>query len=202
MIISGPSGVGKNTLIDYMKKRYNISFEIPFTSREPRPQEIEKNEYYFLSKKEFQKRIAKNDFLDWDYTLNNYYGFRKDFSPNKNTHIITHALARLALRLKVKLPFTYLVFLLPENFNEILARLSSRGIDSNQLQSRILHGEEEIEHSALFDQIVKIPNGQNITERCQEIWDYFSKSISETPLAYREVSGRSYKGIVNIRKVT
>lgn len=75
IIISGPSTVGKNPFIYEICERYAFTYVIPYTTRKMRYDELEGKDYIFLSKKEFQSRIKSREMNEWDYCLENYYGY-------------------------------------------------------------------------------------------------------------------------------
>ena len=80
MIVSGPSGVGKGTLVKRLiRERADVTECITCTTRAPRAGEVHGREYFFLTKEEFEKRIAEQGFLEYDKHFDNYYGTPKDF---------------------------------------------------------------------------------------------------------------------------
>ena len=80
MVVSGPSGVGKGTLVKTMiKRREDVVESVSCTTRAPREGEVNGREYFFLSKEEFARRIEEGDFLEYDEHFGNYYGTPKSF---------------------------------------------------------------------------------------------------------------------------
>ena len=78
IVISGPSGVGKNTVIDHLFKRQpDLKYSVSATTRIPRPNEIDGQHYFFLTETEFQKKIGNGEFLEWAKVYENYYGTPK-----------------------------------------------------------------------------------------------------------------------------
>ena len=74
-IISAPSGSGKSTLVGHLMQRVsNLRFSISYTTRKPRGQEKDGTEYYFISREQFEARIARDEFLEWADVFGNYYG--------------------------------------------------------------------------------------------------------------------------------
>lgn len=154
IIVSGPSTVGKNPFIYQACKLYDLSFVIPYTTRQIRHDEIDGKDYFFLSKAEFQLKIQKRDIRDWDYCLDNYYGYSYKFPGEGKT--ITHGLSRLALRIKDKYPQSITtIFLMPENKDKIFDNLKTiyKGKDLFLRENLV---EEEICHSKLFDKIFTV----------------------------------------------
>ena len=85
IIISGPSTIGKNPFIYEVCKNFNFSYVTPLTTRQKRAEEIDKVDYTFLTKEEFKEKIRKNVIKQWDYCLNNYYGYSFDFPGDEDT---------------------------------------------------------------------------------------------------------------------
>jgi len=116
IIISGPSTIGKNPLIEIICKNYNAEFITPVTTRLKRVEENNAVDYYFISKQEFLNQIKCNFFIEWDFNLSNFYGFYF-FNSTKNN--ITHSLSRMAIRIKRKTENVITIFLYPKNINQI-----------------------------------------------------------------------------------
>lgn len=152
IIVSGPSTVGKNPFIYRACKLYGIDYVIPYTTRERRCEELNGRDYFFLSKPEFQLKIHINEIIEWDYCLENYYGYRSDFPGCRGQ--ITHGLSRMALRIKAKYPNEITtIFLMPSNKDKIFSNLKQ--IYSGKILSlREALVEEELCHSVLFDIIL------------------------------------------------
>lgn len=154
IIISGPSTVGKNPFIYQACKLYNLNFVIPYTTRQIRSDELEGKDYFFLSKAEFQSKIKERKIREWDYCLDNYYGYSYEFS--EGVGMITHGLSRLALRIKDKYPQNITtVFLMPDNKEKIFNNLKKL-YDGRDLLLRESLVEEEICHARLFDMIFTV----------------------------------------------
>ena len=163
IIISGPSTVGKNPLIYEACKRFDLEFIIPYTTRSIRTEEVHGIDYFFLTTNEFQTKIKNKILTEWDYCLDNYYGYAFDF-PGTNKQI-THSLSRMALRIKQKyLENITTVFLMPNDIAQIHYNLKQIYSGKN-LYLRQSLVEEELRHSVLFDKIVVSTNpSKNILE--------------------------------------
>lgn len=154
IIVSGPSTVGKNPLIYRMCKEYGFNFVIPSTTREIRKEEIAGEDYHFISQLDFQTQIKKGIITEWDYALNNYYGYAFEFPGN--SRMITHGLSRMTIRIKEKYPNEITtVFLKPTNVDRIYMTLEKiyRG---QELELRRALVKEEIIHSCMFDIVIDI----------------------------------------------
>jgi guanylate kinase len=159
IIISGPSSVGKNTLISSIISKTSSKFIVPVTSRNKREGEGDGRDYEFLSKTKFREEIRNQTIEDWDYTLGNYYGFRRNLSASSGALTVTHALARMALRIRLRIPDVVLIFLRPLDSNNHLERLHERFPDDEDRLARIAHWKEELEHECLFDHILSVRGG-------------------------------------------
>ena len=154
IIVSGPSTVGKNPFIYQACKLYNLEYVIPSTTRQARKEEINCKDYCFLSKADFQFKIHNQEIIEWDYCLDNYYGYMFEFPGGNNQ--ITHGLSRMALRIKEKYPQNITtVFLKPNNMDSIFDNLK-KIYSGRALVLRQALVEEEICHSALFDKIFTV----------------------------------------------
>lgn len=151
IIISGPSTVGKNPLIYKICAVYDFKYIVPCTTRLMRPEESNGTDYVFLSKCGFQTKVRQREITEWDYCLENYYGYTFKF-PGKGNQI-THGLSRMALRIKFKYPDKITtVFLMPENVDKIFCNVR-KIYEGKTLLLRESLIEEELCHSALFDYI-------------------------------------------------
>jgi len=130
-IFSSPSGAGKTTLVKKISKNKNFSVSISHTTRQPRPNEKNGNDYYFVSKNQFKKLIQKNEFLEHAKVFDNYYGSSKKLvvqKLKKGKNIIfdidwqgTRQIRNKKLKYKLK---TF--FILPPSKKELLKRLIKR----------------------------------------------------------------------------
>lgn len=153
LIISGPSGAGKNTCIkQILKKCSDARFITPFTTRAKRHDETNDKDYHFISHDDFLKSYNKKEIIDWDYTLNNYYGFFKTDFENDSNILITHALAKMALRMKSnQLKNCITIFIEPLDVKETQQRITLRDHSKKDLEIRLQHGVDELVHKNLFD---------------------------------------------------
>ena len=171
IIVSGPSTIGKNPFIYKACSLFNYNYIIPYTTRAIRSDEVDGRDYHFLLKEEFQHRIQTASIRDWDYCLQNYYGYVFDFPGEKG--LITHGLSRLALRLKYKYPHKITtVFLMPYNIESINENLKMIYSGTSLILRQALV-EEEICHSALFDQVYTVSNSVFELFNKQEVVNVF-----------------------------
>lgn len=164
IFISGPSGVGKGTLIGILRKKYKDTYLFPpsCTTRDPRPGEIDGETYFFISKEEFQQRIEKGDFLEYAQVHNgNYYGTLKHrlVDPIKDGYIVIREFdVQGFMQAKDRLPredYTS-IFLTPDGDIDILIdRIQKRApISDEELKKRIESMKKELSLADEYDHIV------------------------------------------------
>lgn len=135
IIVSGPSGVGKGTIVKTLiKRRSDVVESVSCTTRAPRAGEVHGREYYFLDKVDFLKRIEENDFLEYDEHFGNYYGTPKSFVKEtlKEKSVILEIDVVGALNAKKEFPDCVLVMIVPPSEEELKRRLISRGTESEE----------------------------------------------------------------------
>jgi guanylate kinase len=171
IIISAPSGAGKTTLCQALKKRLpDLNFSVSHTTRPPRENEQDGVDYHFTSKEKFIGMADRNEFLEWAQIHDNYYG-----TPLKNIESTLQKGKDLVLELDIqgvealrnlKYQGVY-IFILPPSMEELEKRLTERGTESdNQVKQRLEVGKKEIAKSHLYDYAV---TNVNIDESVETI---------------------------------
>lgn len=158
-VVSGPSGAGKDTLVDALRARMpRLKYSVSATTREPRPGEREGEHYFFLSRDEFEKRIATNGFLETREYNGNLYGTPRDFVERTLTEgydLIMKPEVNGALAIKSTFPDAVLIFLLPDKFSHLRERLLARRTETNEEIARRLEiAHEEMQYLPEFEYIV------------------------------------------------
>lgn len=141
-VISGPSGVGKGTLVaEILKRNENIKLSVSATTRSPRPNEVNGVNYHFFSKDEFQKLIENNELIEWAQFADNYYGtYEKvvnEVLANGND-LIVEIEVQGALQIKSKRPDAILIFILPPSLQELKNRLEGRRTETAEVIAKRL----------------------------------------------------------------
>lgn len=149
ILISGPSGTGKGTVCDLLRKNHpEISYSISATTRQPRPGEQDGVNYYFYDKEKFQQMIAAGELLEWAEVYGNYYGTPKQKvldRLNAGDDILLEIDTQGALNVMQAMPEGLFIFLLPPSLEELANRLKGRGTETEEsLQRRLGAAVDEI----------------------------------------------------------
>ena len=157
-VISGASGVGKSTVLaKVMEARKDLTFSVSATTREPRPGEQEGISYYFVSKEKFLDMIAKDEFLEYDAHMDNYYGTPKGQLEEKLSrgHVLLDIEPNGAFIVQKARPDAQLIFIAPPSLEELERRLRSRGDTSEeQITKRLGRSQWEMEQGKKYDHYV------------------------------------------------
>lgn len=175
LAISGPSGVGKGTIVkEILKRRTDIVESVSCTTRAPRAGETHGREYFFLTKEEFQDRISKDDFLEYDEHFGNFYGTPKSFVKEtlKEKSVILEIDVVGALNAKKAFPDGLLVFVAPPSEEELKKRLSGRQTESEEeIENRLSRLEYELSRKDEYDHVVVNDDLNEAVERICELID-------------------------------
>ncbi len=157
-VISGASGVGKSTVLSrVMAQREDLLFSVSATTRSPRPGEQEAVSYYFVSKETFLDMIAKDQFLEYDAHMENYYGTPIAQLEEKLSrgNVILDIEPNGAFNVRKARPDAVLIFIAPPSLESLSQRLRSRG-DTSEEQIRIRQERVawEMEQSKAYDYTV------------------------------------------------
>lgn len=158
-IISGPSGVGKSTVLHgLMQKRGNLYFSVSATTRAPRPGEVSGTDYLFMDRKAFQKMVDNDEFLEHAEYVGNCYGTPKsyvDAAMEKGRDVILDIEVQGAGQICAKRPETVRIFIAPPSWTELERRLIARGTDTpEKVQQRLQRAKEEWKLADSYDYVV------------------------------------------------
>jgi guanylate kinase len=158
-IISAPSGSGKSTLVDALMKRVpELCFSVSYTTRPPRGQEKDGNEYHFISRPEFERRLANDEFLESAEVFGNYYGTHRgelDRAAVAGADLVLDIDVQGARQLKGRISGAVSIFILPPSRQELEGRLRSRSQDSETvIERRLKEAAEEIRNYSQYDYLL------------------------------------------------
>ncbi len=158
-IISGPSGVGKSTVLAaLLESRENVYFSVSATTREARPGEVDGVHYHFLDVDTFRQWIAKDEFLEYAEYVGNFYGTPKKFvdaAMNQGKDVILDIEVQGAIQVTSKRPDAVRIFIAPPSWAELERRLTERGTDSpDKVQKRLLRAKVEFQTAHTYDYFV------------------------------------------------
>lgn len=157
VVISGPSGVGKDVMIDRMieSDRIGFHFTVTATTRDPRPGEKDGINHHFVTVDDFVNLIANDDLLEWAQVYGNYYGVPKKQVRDALTagnHVILRVDVQGAKRLSEIIPEALLIFIIPPSLDVLKSHLEERGVDLEvDMTKRLVAANEEISQARLFD---------------------------------------------------
>ena len=159
LIFLGPPGAGKGTLLGLLREQDDrLFYSISATTRAPRPGETDGVQYYFLTKADFEEKIAQNAFLEHARYVDNYYGTLEapvNEKLDEGYDVILEIEVQGAMQVHEKRPDAVMVFIAPPSFEELAARLRGRGTeDEETIQKRLAKAREEIPHAKDYDYIV------------------------------------------------
>lgn len=164
-IITGPSGVGKDAILNLMKKQYTSNhYVVTVTTRNKRDNEIDGKDYVFVTNQQFQQTINSDDFLEWAIVYNNKYGVPKNqveqaLSENKNVIIKTDVQG--AKTIKKIMNEAKTIFLNPPDISKLAEHLNSRMSESKEsFRLRMETALLEIESRNEFDYVINNQEGK------------------------------------------
>lgn len=174
IVISGPSGAGKGTIIkEFLNIYENAWLSISCTSRAPRPGDKDGETYYFLSKEEFETMIKNNEFLEYAEYNGAYYGTPKKYIDdrlNSGIDVILEIEVQGALKVRELLPEAICIFILPPSMSELRRRLPCRGTETkDKVLSRFKRAYQEINEVKDYNYVVVNDTVENAVQKITSI---------------------------------
>lgn len=162
IVISGPSGVGKDAIKKQFLKKINndLFYSISYTTREPRRGEKEGKDYFFINKEDFKKKIRENFFIEYNIFLNNYYGtpykqILQKLEEGKKILLEIDIEGALKIREHKVNKDCVFIFIAPSSKEVLYKRLKKRNTETDQeLNKRMLRADEEMKLAYKYDYIV------------------------------------------------
>lgn len=158
IVVSGPAGSGKGTVLSDLIKDENYKYSVSATTRAPRPGEVDGVNYHFLTRESFEARIARGEMLEWTEYCGNYYG-----TPKKEAEAVLASGCNLLLEIEVEgacnvkreYPQAVTIMLLPPSFAVQEARLRGRGTESEEkILARLAQTKNELARVQAYDYVV------------------------------------------------
>ncbi len=159
IVVSGPSGVGKGTLINKIcAKMPQLEVSISTTTREPRPGEKNGESYFFVSTEEFEQKIETGFFLEWAKVYDQYYGTSREFVEKvteSGNNILLELDVQGAIQLKESVSEAVLIFIAPPSLSELRRRITSRGTEKPEhIEKRMEIAWQELKMYKEYDYLV------------------------------------------------
>jgi len=159
IVITGPSGVGKGTLVrKLLEENKNLWLSISATTRLPREGEKDGREYFFLNKKQFKDLVNEKGFIEWAEFAGNFYGTPKNEVQNRlsiGKKVLLEIELEGARQVRKTFPEGFQIFIAPPSFSELENRIKGRGTESsNSIANRLNRAKEELKAQNEFDAVV------------------------------------------------
>jgi guanylate kinase len=187
VIISAPSGAGKDTVIDQLVHRLDDAVVyVTATSRKPRPGEADGVRYYFYSPEKFRQEIEAGNFFEWSIVHGEFKGVRRDIlGDTLRSHkiVIVKPDPQGMRKIKSQLPEALTIFIMPPSLESLAKRLRKRGTETpEQLAIRLRNAEIEMASAPEYDYVVVNEDGK-IDETAEQIAEIIRKE-SKKPRHY------------------
>lgn len=185
-VISGPSGVGKTTLIRHiLDANPDIQLSVSATTRAPRPGEVDGRDYIFLDRRRFEAMIEAGAFLEWARVYGNYYGTSREHVEailQAGRHALLDIDTQGALSIKRLTAGAAFIFITPPSLDNLRQRLRDRGSESAEsLARRLAKAEHEMSHREAYDHVVVNDDVERAARELQAIID----RERQRPVAFR-----------------
>ncbi len=169
IVMSGPGGVGKSTITNHLRDNPSIWVSVSATTRQPRENEREGIDYFFLTDEKFDQMIAADKFLEWAEFAGNRYGTPREpveHARNLGKNVLLEIEIAGARQVRSKSPESVLVFISPPSWEELVNRLENRGTDSPERRAaRLALAEEEMAAAGDFDHILVNHSVEGVAEQ-------------------------------------
>jgi guanylate kinase len=157
-ILSAPAGTGKTTLVQLLTRDFpNVVASISYTTRQPRPGEVNGVHYYFITKEEFEHRLKAEEFLEWVELYGDYYGTSRlwvegQLTQKKHVFLVIDTQGAALLKDKIE---AVSIFVAPPSVAELERRLRLRQTETNEvIEKRLKWARKELEAQNQYDYLI------------------------------------------------
>lgn len=193
IIVSGPSGSGKGTIVKKLKQRDNFALSISMTTRDPRPGEKHGIDYFFCNRDEFIKVRDQGGFLEHAQFCGNLYGtpkFYVDEQIKKKKFVVLEIDVNGALQVKDKVNDCILVFIIPPSIDELKKRLIDRNTETPQkIMDRLDRAKDEVKLIYNYDYIVVNDDVEMAIKKIEKIVEAESLRSARNKLMIKKIIG-------------
>lgn len=174
IVIAGPGGVGKSTIVAELRRRIPLHFSVSATTRDPRPGEVHGFDYRFVTRPEFERLIDAGDLLEWATFNDNYYGTPRDAvtaALADGRDVLLEIEVQGARQVREAMPEALMIFVVPPSRGALRRRLETRADTSEEdIAAKLRIAEEELAAaSELFDHVVVNEDVEQATSEILEI---------------------------------
>ena len=172
-VVSGPSGVGKNTLIRELEERDAVVRAVTATTRKPREGEEHGKDYYFVSSETFERWVEEGRFLEHARYCGNRYGtpvFSINEALESGRAVVLVIEVQGAMQVRDKHPDVRLIFIAPPSEEELRRRLTGRGDEGGEaLETRLQRAREELQYAKHYDHVVENDSVQRAVNELEKL---------------------------------
>ncbi|WP_097018802.1 guanylate kinase [Orenia metallireducens] len=174
IILSGPSAVGKGTVLRALLEEYDeVCYSVSATTREPREGEIDGVHYFFMSQDEFRASIKNDEFIEWAKVHNNYYGTPRNYveeTLKSGKDVILEIDIQGARQVAESFSEGVFVFLAPPSMEELKSRIYKRGTETEDaIQTRMSNATKELEEIDRYDYLIINDEVENAVDKLKSI---------------------------------
>ena len=160
IVFSGPSGVGKGTIRNLFinNEELNLAFSISMTTRKPRVNEVDGQDYFFVSREEFEKAIKQDKLLEYAEFVGSYYGTPLDYVNklrDEGKNVLLEIEVQGALQVQEKVKDSLSIFIVPPSFEELERRIRGRRSEPEEvIQQRLAKASAELEMMGRYKYVI------------------------------------------------